>query len=140
METNTQQKDNAIPDPGYARRVTERYMLGLGEDIEALMECLRWLPGRQPYVYQIQLRAPMRDQQDWLMLIKGVGEEGPVIAFHSGRTPAECMLTYPPRMRAGKLTWREDEYTPDKYPEIAEHIQNHIRHMEATQPRLPGSL
>lgn len=136
MNDDIQQESSMIQEPGMRHARDQRYIIELGIDIEAFGESLRWLPERQPYVYQIQLRAPVRDEQDWSMLIKASEESEPVIAFHSGRTAPEAIRTYARRLRAGKLKWREDEYPPDKFAEIAQYIEKWVEHITKTNPRL----
>ncbi len=113
-----------------------RIMVEWGLEVEALKETLRHVPGRMPFVYNLQLRAPVKDTHGYLMLIKAVGESGPVVAFHSDRTLVDCLLTYAPRVRAGKIEWREDEFPPSNFDEIAEYILDEVEYATKHHPSL----
>ncbi len=128
-----------VPDePDYPLQASARelrFLEGLGADVEALGESLRWIPGREPLVYNIQLRAGVREQQDVLMLVKAVGEGGALVAFHSGRTMIDALLSWPGRLRAGKVNWKQDEYTPTNYEGIERFIKGWVLHIEMTRKR-----
>lgn len=57
------------------------------------------------------------------MMVKAVIDGDPVIAFHSGRTMVECIRTWAARLNAGKITWREDEYPPNKFERVVAFAQ-----------------
>ena len=131
-EREGQEVSAGIVDDGQGTARERRFLLGLGADVEALAEGLRWLPDRLPYVYNIQARAGVSDEQDVLLLVKGVGEEGPEIAFHTGRTMVEALLSYPARLRAGKVKFKPDDFPPSNYEEIAAYVNRTVEHSRAT--------
>lgn len=109
-----------------------RMLIEKGEQLEALGENLRWLPDRWPYVYNIQCRAAIRDNAEAMLLVKAVGEGGPLIAFHSSLTIAGALATYAARARAGKVKWKEDEYPPKNYAEISAGVIDQVEHVRKT--------
>lgn len=127
-----EQKDKENKDRIEQSAWQERHLITWGLDVEALGETLRRLPNRWPFVYNVQLRLPIRDNADVLMLVKAVGEGGPVIAFHGGRTMVTALITWPARVRAGKVEWREDIYPPGNYAEIEDYILKEVEYFEKT--------
>lgn len=107
---------------------TRRILMEWGMQIEAFGEAVRLREDQPRQVYNIQLRAITRNGQDVLMLVKAVGEEGPLIAFHSGTSMRNAILTWPARLNAGRIAWREDEYPPDKYDEIKKYINSELEY------------
>lgn len=120
--------------PGFESVVTReaRMLLEKGEQIEALGEHLRWVPGRWPHIYNVQCRAAIRDDSEAMMLIKAVGESGPLIAFHSAVTIVGTLVTFTSRARAGKVTWKVDEHPPKNYEEIAAGVLDQVEHIRKT--------
>lgn len=117
-----------IPTPQAA---TQRILVEMGMKVEAFGQAVRHLKQRPPHVYNIQLRSPVRTSHDVLMLVKAVGESGPVIAFHTGATMAEAVLTWASRLNAGRIKWREDDYPPSNYEEIAGFIEAEVEFFSA---------
>jgi len=66
------------------------------------------------------------------MLVKAVGEEYPVIAFHSGRTMVSTLLSWTARVRAGKVVWKQDEFPPGNYDAIEAYIRGEVEHVRKT--------
>lgn len=99
-----------------------------GAGFEAFCRTLDWKGTRQQHVYQVQVRAPVREGADWLLMVKAVGEEHPLIAFHTGEGALQVILSWGSRFEAGKIQWKEDGFPPEKYDEIEAFIREALQY------------
>ncbi len=110
----------------------QRIFFAMGARLESFGQSVRWDRHDKVLVYNVQLRAAIREQQDVLMMVKGVGPDGPVIAFHSDRTMIDCIESWPARLNAGKISWKEDEFPPKNYQQIMIYaiaqLEYHLQH------------
>jgi len=56
----------------------------------------------------ITLRAPDAGNDSWLLIARGSRKSGRIVAFHRGRSAADCVEDFAIRVAQGKVDWRED--------------------------------
>lgn len=106
-----------------------RLLLELGGRLEAFGVAVRLRANSQEHVYQVTIKMARYDEQETMMLVKAVGPEGPLLAFHAARLPVDCITSYPGRLAAGKVRWKADDYPPDKYDEISKYLQKRAEYL-----------
>jgi len=57
------------------------------------------------------VRPPKEDRGEFLMVLRGLDDEGlPIVAFSSATTLDECFRGVVARLRNGSLVWRADQF------------------------------
>jgi len=129
-ELNQDQETEAGLEFTAGRAALLRHYVSQGEAIENLRFATVWQPNRVVWMYNMFIRFPRKDTEDHLVIVKGVSEEGPVIAFHGGSGLVAALLSFGDRYRRGKLNWRPDEEPPQSYVEYEVHIRGRVAYLD----------
>lgn len=92
-----------------ARQVTE-YWYHVGQalgDVDRFQETAHV---DQPELYELKIKCDRSDPQGVLVMAKGVGEDGYLVAFHRGETVVEAVVGITRRLKNHTLKWKRDEY------------------------------
>lgn len=111
-EQNETEDLNSFSKSALARHLEQR-----GLEFERLQLSLSNMRDAGFFVYKAELRSPNEKSTEWLCILKGVGPDGPKIAFNSGGTFFTALLGAGRRLRGGLLEWHEDSYPPDDIEE-----------------------
>lgn len=98
---------------------TTRWMGELGVSVERLSVALRTTTEERPFVYELRLDLLPAAKRDMLLVAKGFGADGPLVAFHSGIGFLNLLRGFESQLRSGKVKWRSDQYAPANYDERA---------------------
>ena len=96
-----------------ARAVTE-YWYEVGRAIGDIDKVQATGHVDQPELYDLRIRCDLSDPQGFLVIAKGVGESGYVIAFHRGESVVEGLVGMAKRLKNHTLKWKVDQYASDK--------------------------
>lgn len=61
-------------------------------------------------VTELRVQCPCEKRSDYLVVVKGFGEEGHLVGFCSGDTLHEALRNVVGRLQSGTLKFRKDEY------------------------------
>lgn len=96
-----------------ARQVTE-YWYKIGQGVGDIDRYLSIGHADQPELYELRIKCDAADDQGYLVVAKGLGEDGYVVAFHRGETVVEAVTGVAARLKNHTLKWREDVYGGNK--------------------------
>ncbi len=63
-----------------------------------------------PTLLGLSIRCDPADERGVLVIAKGLGEDGPVVAFHRGETIVEAVQGMSRRLKNQTAKWKEDEF------------------------------
>jgi len=98
-----------------SKAAASRLLVELGSGIEGAQQWLGWRAGRDLYPYQVTIKRPLLVNQDYLVIVKALTADGPVIAFHGGYGYIQALIGMGKRGANGQLEFREDEMKPKNY-------------------------
>jgi len=107
-----------VPDDEQIPAALSRYYLDVGRRLEQLQNSFKTISERQCFVYHVQIRFPLADKYDYMVMVKSLTPEGALIGFNSGNSPIEALLGVGGRLRAGKFNWLTDQYPPENAKEM----------------------
>ncbi len=89
-----------------------------GAEICYVAEWLRRRSVEGVYLYEIVYRADLQQRDDPMLLIKGIDDGSPVVAFVYAQGLLTGLSTLAGLLRAGKLKWREDQFPSNKVKQV----------------------
>lgn len=107
-------KDDVPGDAVASARAVTEYWFEVGRTIGDIDRFLDIGHVDQPELYEFRVKCDKSDPQGYLVVVKGLGEDGYVIAFHRGETVVEAMVGVARRLKNHTLKWKEDIYANDK--------------------------
>lgn len=113
----------------HSQAAAQRIFQDLGEGVEAVRAFLGWQQGRELYPYQVTVKRPIAAHQDYLVMVKALEADQPVVAFHGGYGYIEALIGMGRRGRNGQLAFRVDEMPPKnlaKWQAEAAYYAEHI--------------
>lgn len=116
-QTNVEEVEE-LSEKEVSNAAVTRFFYGLGERLERLRIGVRAYRRHGYYIYKLEARIPTQRRHTYLILVKALTEEGPVIAFHASDDWVEGLLALGGVIRAGRLEWHKDEYPPEDWREM----------------------
>jgi len=110
QEDGEEQQGYESSQPSVA--AAQRLFQELGEGVEAVRDFMGWKANRQLYPYQITIKRPLVAHQDYMVIVKALDVDQPVIAFHGGYGYIEALISMGRRGRNGQLVFRQDDMAP----------------------------
>jgi len=95
--------------------VVSEWYQELGLDMGRLDKMLRTPTDTRPFVYEIRIDLWPASGNAGLVVLKGFGADGSIVAFQDGVGLLGLLRGVEGRLRAGKTRWKEDEYSPKNY-------------------------
>lgn len=96
-----------------ARAVTE-YWYGVGRSVGDLDRYREIAGVDQPELLGLRVSCDASDERGVLIVVKGLGEDGYLVAFHRGESIVEALQGVANRLKNHTLKWKEDVYAKDK--------------------------
>lgn len=96
-----------------ARQVAE-YWYSVGQAIGGIDRFQENGHVDQPELYELRIKCDQSDPEGFMIMVKGLGEDGYVIAFHRGETVVEALVGVARRLQNHTLKWKVDQYANDK--------------------------
>lgn len=105
----------AEPTKTQVPAAAKRWMQELGTQTESLATMLRKATDERPFVYEVRFDLLPVNAKDSLVVLKGFGKDGGLCAFVNGGSFLSLLRHSEELLRAGKLKWYDDQYTPTNY-------------------------
>lgn len=106
-----------------------RHYIELGEGLEKLRQAAVWQPSKGVFMYNLFVRFPRNDQEEHLIIAKGVSRDGPQITFHGGQGLVGALIGLGVRYRMGKMNWRLDDSPPPSYEIYDDYIDKRVAYL-----------
>lgn len=93
----------------------QRWLRELGRDTERLAYMMRKPTDVRPFVHEVRFDLIPAKRSDPVLVAKGFGTEGAVVAFHSAAGFLQMLRGFGDQLASGKVKWYEDMYPPGGY-------------------------
>jgi len=130
-------ESDEAPEDAPHSSVMERHYIDLGERVEELKHTLSWRRDRELFPYEVRVRWPVKQSDEFLAVVKWVERDQPVIAFNTGRGPMEVLFSLSDRYRAGKLKVVEDQYPPENFDKWVKHVDRRLEFLGGLRSKPP---
>jgi len=97
-----------------------------GEEICYIAERLRKHDSQGVWMYEIGYRVDLLQRSEPMLIVKGIGDELPQVAFVYSQGLLTAMSNLAGLLRAGKLKWRPDLYPSGKAKKAIESLQEAV--------------
>jgi len=116
----TQLPDDAcVLEPGEANfvavngRVYRGSIVGLWRRYAAIAGALDAVfaktKGRVERITGVTIRCPSNEADSWLLVVRAVRKGDRIVAFHRGRSAADCVEDFAIRLKGEAVDWRDDK-------------------------------
>lgn len=105
----------SVEEDDVGQAAVRRYYSDLGKRLEAFRLSLTNLTQQDIFVTSINIRFPIKAGDGTLLVLKGVSQEGPHIAFASGYNFTEAIFAMGGRLRSGTVEWKPDSFPHDDW-------------------------
>ncbi len=109
--------ENEFSELGIGEAAVRRYYQDVGARADLLKRQLARLAQSGHFVVGMNIKWPSENNPGFLVVVRAVHEEGPVVAFHGADQLLETMLGFGGRVRSGQVVWRKDEFAADGWVE-----------------------
>jgi len=111
---------------GPTQAAAERLLLELGAGLESAQQYLGWRADRDLFPYQVTIKRPLSEYQDYLVIVKALTAVEPVIAFHGGYGYAQALIGMGKRGANGQLNWKKDDQPPRNYDVLRKEVDYYV--------------